>query len=204
MIELQNISKSFDGVSVLDNISTGIPDSGIFAICGASGSGKTTLMRIILGLEQPDSGNISGLEGKKTAVVFQNDRLLPWLSALDNVAAVCSKERAKEMLEKVELSDALNKKPAELSGGMCRRVAPRLSAPSRCATSAPEPPSLNRAIGYSSRSNSLLVSVFCRDSIRRCEAPLLSMVNLAGCPMFWATRICSAVAGYSAESTTQT
>ena len=123
MIELQNISKSFDGVSVLDNISTGIPDSGIFAICGASGSGKTTLMRIILGLEQPDSGNISGLEGKKTAVVFQNDRLLPWLSAFDNVAAVCSKGRAKEMLEKVELSDALNKKPAELSGGMCRRVA---------------------------------------------------------------------------------
>ena len=123
MIELQNISKSFDGISVLDNISAKIPDSGIFAICGASGSGKTTLMRIILGLEQPDSGNISGLDGKKTAVVFQNDRLLPWLSALDNVAAVCSKERAKEMLEKVELSDALNKKPAELSGGMCRRVA---------------------------------------------------------------------------------
>ena len=122
MIELQNISKSFDGVSVLDNISAEIPDSGIFAICGASGSGKTTLMRIILGLEQPDSGNISGLEGKKTAVIFQNDRLLPWLSALDNVAAVCSKERAKEMLEKVELSDTLNKKPAELSGGMCRRV----------------------------------------------------------------------------------
>lgn len=101
MIELQNISKSFDGVSVLDNISAKIPDSGIFAICGASGSGKTTLMRIILGLEQPDSGNISGLGGKKTAVVFQNDRLLPWLSALDNVAAVCSKERAKEMLEKL-------------------------------------------------------------------------------------------------------
>ena len=108
MIELQNISKSFDGVSVLDNISTGIPDSGIFAICGASGSGKTTLMRIILGLEQPDSGNISGLEGKKTAVVFQNDRLLPWLSALDNVAAVCAEERAKEMLGKVGVSEALN------------------------------------------------------------------------------------------------
>ena len=70
MIELQNISKSFDGISVFDNISVEIPDSGIFAICGASGSGKTTLMRIILGLEQPDSGNISGLEGKKTAVVF--------------------------------------------------------------------------------------------------------------------------------------
>jgi NitT/TauT family transport system ATP-binding protein len=123
MIKLQSISKSFDGVSVLENISAEIPDSGIFAICGASGSGKTTLMRIILGLEQPDSGNIYGLEGKKAAVVFQNDRLLPWFSALDNVAAVCSKERAKELLEKVELSDSLDKKPAELSGGMCRRVA---------------------------------------------------------------------------------
>ena len=123
MIKLQSISKSFDGVSVLENISAEIPDSGIFAICGTSGSGKTTLMRIILGLEQPDSGNIYGLEGKKAAVVFQNDRLLPWFSALDNVAAVCSKERAKELLEKVELSDSLDKKPAELSGGMCRRVA---------------------------------------------------------------------------------
>ncbi len=123
MIKLQSISKSFGGVSVLENISAEIPDSGIFAICGASGSGKTTLMRIILGLEQPDSGNIYGLEGKKAAVVFQNDRLLPWFSALDNVAAVCSKERAKELLEKVELSDSLDKKPAELSGGMCRRVA---------------------------------------------------------------------------------
>ena len=73
MIELQNISKSFDGVSVLDNISAGIPDSGIFAICGASGSGKTTLMRIILGLEQPDSGNISfpGSRAKKQPLFFK-------------------------------------------------------------------------------------------------------------------------------------
>lgn len=63
------------------------------------------------------------MRAKKRAVVFQNDRLLPWFSALDNVAAVCSKERAKELLEKVELSDSLDKKPAELSGGMCRRVA---------------------------------------------------------------------------------
>ena len=97
MIELQNISKSFDGVSVLDNISTGIPDSGIFAICGASGSGKTTLMRIILGLEQPDSGNISGIEGKKTAVVFQNDRLLPWLTVTENIRFSLSKKSSFRM-----------------------------------------------------------------------------------------------------------
>lgn len=71
MIELQNISKSFDGVSVLDNISAEIPDSGIFAICGASGSGKTTLMRIILGLEQPDSGNIPGSRAKRQLSFFK-------------------------------------------------------------------------------------------------------------------------------------
>lgn len=71
MIKLQSISKSFDGVSVLENISAEIPDSGIFAICGTSGSGKTTLMRIILGLEQPDSGNIYGLEGKKRQSSFK-------------------------------------------------------------------------------------------------------------------------------------
>ena len=120
---MKNIYKQYGDFRASDNVSFGIEKGKLVALLGPSGSGKTTLMRIILGLEQPDSGNISGLEGKKTAVVFQNDRLLPWLSALDNVAAVCSKEHAKEMLEKVELSDALNKKPAELSGGMCRRVA---------------------------------------------------------------------------------
>ena len=120
---MKNIYKQYGDFRASDNVSFGIEKGKLVALLGPSGSGKTTLMRIILGLEQPDSGNISGLGGKKTAVVFQNDRLLPWLSALDNVAAVCSKERAKEMLEKVELSDALNKKPAELSGGMCRRVA---------------------------------------------------------------------------------
>ena len=71
MIKLQNISKSSDGASVLENISAEIPDSGIFAICGASGSGKTTLMRIILGLEQPDSGNITGSREKKQLSSFK-------------------------------------------------------------------------------------------------------------------------------------
>ena len=70
MIKLQSISKSFDGVSVLENISAEIPDSGIFAICGASGSGKTTLMRIILGLEQPDSGNIYPRKTLSRIVIF--------------------------------------------------------------------------------------------------------------------------------------
>ena len=123
MITVKNISKSFDSKKVLDNISTVIPDSGIFAVSGVSGSGKTTFRRILAGLETPDSGTIEGLDGKKISVMFQKDRLLPWHSALDNVAVVCDKEKAKEWLKKVELSAAAGKKPSELSGGMCRRVA---------------------------------------------------------------------------------
>lgn len=123
MIILDRISKSFDSLKVLDNISAEIPDSGIFAVCGVSGSGKTTLMRIIAGLEQPDSGKVIGTKQKKLAVVFQNDRLIPWLSALENIACVCDEATALKLLEKVELSDSADKKPAELSGGMCRRVA---------------------------------------------------------------------------------
>ncbi len=123
MITVKNITKTFDSKKVLDNISTSIPSSGIFAVSGASGSGKTTFMRILAGLETPDSGTVEGLEGKKISVMFQDDRLLPWYSATDNVAAVCTKEKAKEWLEKVELSHAADKKPSELSGGMCRRVA---------------------------------------------------------------------------------
>ena len=123
MITVKNITKTFDSKKVLDNINTVIPDSGIFAVSGASGSGKTTFMRILAGLETPDSGIVEGLEGKKISVMFQDDRLLPWYSALDNVAAVCNKDTAKEWLKKVELTHAADKKPSELSGGMCRRVA---------------------------------------------------------------------------------
>lgn len=122
MIKLQSISKSFDGVSVLENISAEIPDSGIFAICGASGSGKTTLMRIILGLEQPDSGNIYGLEGKKRQSSFKTTDCSRG-SVRSTMSPPCAQRSAQRAARKVELSDSLDKKPAELSGGMCRRVA---------------------------------------------------------------------------------
>lgn len=123
MIKIENISKSFGGKQVLKNISAEIPESGIFAVSGVSGSGKTTLLRILAGLEKPDGGTVSGLDGKKISVMFQNDRLLPWLTALENIAVVCNRETAEKWLEKVELLPAADKKPNELSGGMCRRVA---------------------------------------------------------------------------------
>lgn len=120
-IILKNISKTYENKTVLKNISIEIPDCGIFGIFGPSGSGKTTLLRILCGLEKPDSGEI--LNPVKFSVVFQEDRLMPAMTALENVSAVCDKGKARLWLEKVGLGGSLDKRPNELSGGMNRRVA---------------------------------------------------------------------------------
>lgn len=120
---LKNITKEYDGKRVLDGISLEIPERGIFGIFGASGQGKTTLIRIICGLEQPDGGEIIGTQGVNFSVVFQEDRLLPSLTALENVALVSDKATAAEMLERVGLAESADKYPSELSGGMSRRTA---------------------------------------------------------------------------------
>ncbi len=122
-ITLENITKSFESGTVLNLPFLEIPDTGMFAILGASGIGKTTLLRILGGLETADSGTVSGLEGKKISVVFQEDRLLPNLTALQNVAVVSNEKTAKDALSAVGLSDDTGKFPAQLSGGMARRVA---------------------------------------------------------------------------------
>lgn len=78
-------------------------------------------------MEKPDKGRLTGLEGKRTAMLFQEDRLLPWLSVLENVAVVLegpdARARAADWLELVGLADAAHKRPAALSGGMRRRAA---------------------------------------------------------------------------------
>ena len=90
---------------------------------GASGKGKTTLLRLIAGLETPQKGAITIEPDCKTAMVFQEDRLLPWLTAKGNVALVSNDAAAAKLLTALGLGDALDAKPATLSGGMCRRVA---------------------------------------------------------------------------------
>lgn len=122
-IELSGISKSFDGKQAVSIQQLVLPDKGIFGVRGASGSGKTTLLRLLAGLEQPDTGEIKGIEGKKLTYVFQEDRLLPSLTARQNVQAVCDSATASLWLERVGLGDDADKYPDEMSGGMCRRVA---------------------------------------------------------------------------------
>ncbi len=119
---LENVSKSFDGKTVLDGFSHTFPDRSLTAVTGPSGKGKTTLLRLIAGLNKPDGGAVL-LSGKKISMVFQEDRLLTNRTALENVAAVTDRDNALQLLEKVGLSDAAEMRPDELSGGMKRRVA---------------------------------------------------------------------------------
>ncbi|MEG1523599.1 MAG: ATP-binding cassette domain-containing protein [Clostridia bacterium] len=123
MIELNDITVQYGTHLILNHFSASIPFNGTTAIFGPSGSGKTTLLRVLVGLIRPDYGRINGLEALKIAVVFQEDRLLPWLTALENIAIVSDQQSAQKYLEQIGLIGAANQCPAALSGGMKRRVA---------------------------------------------------------------------------------
>lgn len=123
MIELSRISLRFGANVVFDDFSASIDPCQNTLLRGPSGAGKTTLIRLLLGLQKPDAGVISGLDGLKQSVVFQEDRLLPWRTALENVSCVSGDERAaRDALIALGLADALHERPKALSGGMSRRV----------------------------------------------------------------------------------
>lgn len=133
MIKLNKVCFSYDGEHpVLVDFCMEIPDGGAIAGMGASGSGKTTLLRILLGLEKPNSGEILGLNNKRFAVVFQEDRLLQHRTARQNVeipliGTQIEKTNVHKIagtaLRDVELNGFEDFSVRELSGGMCRRVA---------------------------------------------------------------------------------
>ncbi len=151
LIELQNVCKSyFQGdmeLPVLRNVCFSMREGEYTAVMGPSGSGKSTLMNIIGCLDQATSGtvviggeNVDGLSdnelsdvrARKIGFVFQMFNLLPYMSALDNVALPMSyigvprnerRDAAEEMLEKVGLSDRIDFLPNQLSGGQKQRVA---------------------------------------------------------------------------------
>ena len=126
VLELKEISLSFGGHAVLSNCSLHLAPGERIALMGPSGCGKTTLLRTALSLQPPDSGTVV-CRAHKPAAVFQEPRLLPWLTALENVNLVLSDTpetlpAARAWLECMELADSAGLYPAELSGGMQQRV----------------------------------------------------------------------------------
>lgn len=131
-IRLEHLGKRYGaGPLVLDDISLTIPAGEFVCLLGASGCGKSTLLSIIAGLERPTTGSLDVPSGG-AAVMFQESALFPWLSARQNVEialrlrGVARAERraeALELLDIVNLADAAEKRPHELSGGMRQRVA---------------------------------------------------------------------------------
>lgn len=124
-VEIRNLCKAFGAHKVLENFCATLPESGVVEVCGRSGAGKTTLFRILLGLETADSGEIAGLEGWRLGAVFQEDRLLPHRSAVDNVRFVCGAGEAEILshLEQVGLGAQAGQRVCDYSGGMRRRAA---------------------------------------------------------------------------------
>lgn len=147
MIRVQEIKKSFGNLEVLKGIDLTVSPGEIVSIVGPSGAGKTTLLQIMGTLNRPDSGQIwirdtginsmddrrlAAFRNREIGFVFQFHHLLPEFTALENVcipAFICktprvkAEARAKELLDYLRLTDRMEHKPAELSGGEKQRVA---------------------------------------------------------------------------------
>lgn len=123
MIECKNLCFSYGENEIIHNFSARFEAGERVCIKGESGKGKTTLLRLLCSLEKPESGLILPDGSPRFGVVFQEDRLLPWTTAKENVRLVSDEESAVEWLTAFGLEESLGKLPSELSGGMCRRVA---------------------------------------------------------------------------------
>ncbi len=121
-IQINNLTKKYGDKVVFDAYTNTFDFDGILLIKGVSGLGKTTLMRMIAGLEKADKGEILK-SAKSVSFMFQEDRLIPFVSVLKNLTAVCSEEKAVEYLKLMGLESEKDNSPLSLSGGMRRRVA---------------------------------------------------------------------------------
>lgn len=139
MLKLEHIQKSFDGVSVLKDISLQIEDGEIVSILGPSGCGKTTLLNLILGITEADAGRMHyddldithmPMEKRGFNIVFQDYALFPNLNVQQNITyglrnkpGISSEEEVQDLIDLLGLREHLNKRIHQLSGGQKQRVA---------------------------------------------------------------------------------
>lgn len=130
-IMLSHVTKYYDGKPVLYDLNFNFQSGKSYCVMAPSGFGKTTLFRIIMGLEKPDAGTVSTVSPSREAracisAVFQEDRLLPGYSALENIRFVTGKQFSdaglRQILSCLLPQDSLNKPVSEFSGGMKRRL----------------------------------------------------------------------------------
>ncbi len=130
-IELKHLRKTFtDGtpLTVFEDLNLVIPREGITVVLGKSGCGKTTLLRLVSGLDRDYEGTIVYPDGAKTAIVFQEPRLMPWLTVEKNITFGLKKrevdrDKVASLLELTGLAGFERALPAQLSGGMEQRTA---------------------------------------------------------------------------------
>ena len=131
-LELQHISKSYDGLPVLKNLNLSFQQGQCYCLMSPSGSGKTTLLRILMGLEQADHGLIladgtpQDMSSLPASAVFQEDRLCDNLDPSANIRLInptLGRRETEDALAAVGLAGCLRQPARELSGGMRRRVA---------------------------------------------------------------------------------
>lgn len=128
---IDGITKAYGPLLVLDHLSLEVKADRIIAFLGPSGCGKTTLLSIIAGLKAPDQGRVSGVCGKTISYLFQEPRLLDWLTVAENLAFVLEgkvprlelAERVHYYLEQMEIAPYHAAYPRKLSGGQRQRVA---------------------------------------------------------------------------------
>ncbi|MDQ0148374.1 ABC transporter ATP-binding protein [Eubacterium multiforme] len=127
---LKNVCKSFGEKKVLDNFNLVLDNSKINCLIGESGKGKSTILNLISGLLKLDSGTIEGCNLNNVSYIFQEDRLIPWLTVSQNLKLALKNyykgidldNKVLEVLKKVSGEDWVNTYPDKLSGGMKQRI----------------------------------------------------------------------------------
>ena len=128
MLRLSGLCKRFEDLPVLSNLSLTLSRGEIVALIGPSGCGKTTLLRLTGGLEEADAGEIRYEGPHRTAFVFQEPRLMPWLTVWGNVTfglekREISRKKVEDIIATVGLTGFEKAYPSQLSGGMQQRTA---------------------------------------------------------------------------------